>query len=135
MRSRGQNIILFYTHHEKMTNKYFFEINNNQYLFIKDSIEYMPDVLQLRHQREHELYKTELISRVKMLVDKMDEFNIRDVKGDLADVGIGLKIYLQGSDEVMLYVPNLNNITSTYWKGYITSMNKLDNKWYYTKDK
>ena len=135
MRSRGQNIILFYTHNEKKTNKYFIEINNNQYQFIKDSIEYMPDVLQFRHQREDELYKRELISYVKMLVSKMDEFNIRDVKGDLADVGIGLKIYPKGSDEVMLYVPNLNSVSSTYWKEYITSMNKLDNNWYYAKDK
>jgi hypothetical protein len=68
MRSRGQNIILFYTHSNNKTNKYFFEIDNNQYRFMNDSIEYVPDLLKLKNERGGELYKQELISIVGLRV-------------------------------------------------------------------
>jgi len=131
MRSRGKNIILFYTHNKSKTNKYFFEINNSQLQFTNDSIEYAPDLLQLKNERGNELYKQELISKVKMFLDKMDEFNIRDISSDMAGVGISLKIYMK-SKGVILYVPNSQSVPGPRFKDYINSMQKLDENWYYT---
>ncbi len=93
MRGRGQNIILFYTYKDKKTNKYFFEISNNQYEFTNDSVEYTTDIMQLKGDRGSELYKRELISQIKMLMNKMDELNIRDFKSDLFGVGIDCKFF------------------------------------------
>jgi hypothetical protein len=132
MRSRGQNIILFYTHNGSKTNKYFFEINNKQYEFTNDSIEYSPDILQLNNERGSEQYKQELKSHIKILVEKMDGLDIRDIKGDLSDVGIDLKIYMKDLKGVVLYISNVNKVTTPFWKKYISSMKKLDDNWYYT---
>lgn len=131
MRSRGQNVILFYTHKGDKTNKYHYEIDNNQYRFTNDSIEYVPDLLQLKDERGSTLYKQELISQVKILLNKMDELNIRDVSSDMAGAGIDLKIYMK-SKGVILYVPNPQEVPSPRFKDYINSMEKLDNNWYYT---
>ena len=92
-RSRGQNIILLYTHNGNKTNKYFFEIIDNQFQFLNDSIEYVPDLLHLKSERGDEKYERELSSRLKPLINKMDELKIRDIRSDFANIGIGLNIY------------------------------------------
>jgi Mor family transcriptional regulator len=131
MRSRGQNIILFYTHSNNKTNKYFFEIDNSQYRFMNDSIEYVPDLLKLKNERGGELYKQELISMAKVLLAKMDDFGIRDISSEMAGAGIALKIYMK-SKGVVLYVPNPQKVPSQRFNDYINSMQKLDENWYYT---
>lgn len=130
-RSRGQNIILLYTHQNNKTNKYFFEIDNRQYRFINDSIEYIPDLLRLKYERGSDLYKQELISQIKTLLKEMDELDIRDVSSELAAVGINLKIHMK-SQGVILYVPNLQKVQAPRFKPYINSMIKFDDNWYYT---
>ena len=132
MRSRGQNIILFYTHKDKKINKYFFEDINDQYVFTNDSIEYTPDVLQLTGTKGSEQYKQELTSTIKTVLSKMDELNIRDIKSDLSDVGIDFQIYLKESKGIILYVSNPQRISSFYWTKYIKSMQKIDEQWRYT---
>ena len=62
MRSRGQNYILFYTHKDEKTNQYFLEDSANQYSFMRDSIEYIPDIIGLKNERGTESYKQELSS-------------------------------------------------------------------------
>ena len=131
MRSRGQNYIIFYTHKGGKTNQYFFEDSTNQYSFMRDSIEYNPDIIGLKNKSGTELYKQELISYVKPLVKEMDALGIRDIKGDLYSLGIDLKIYMK-SKGVILYVSDRKKITSSQWQSYVGSMKKFDENWYYT---
>lgn len=133
MRSRGQNHILFYTHKGEKTNQYFFEDSINHYTFMRDSIEYIPEIIGLKNKRGTELYKQELIFYLKSLLNKMDSLGIRDIKGDLYSLGIDLKIYMKTKGAV-LYVSDPKKITSTQWQSYIGTMQKIDENWYYTMD-
>ena len=129
MRSRGQNIILFYTYNNKKTNKYFFEIKNEVCQFTNDSIEYTPDILKLKYERGSKSYSQELVTHVKILLAKMDELNIRDFKSDLSDVGIDLVIYLKKSRGFLVYLSNPKNVKLPYWINYLNPLQKLDSNW------
>jgi hypothetical protein len=132
-RSREQNYILFYSHKGEKTNQYFFKDSANQYHFIRDSIEYTPDISSFKNERGSEAFKQELISYIIPLLKKMDSLGIRDVKGDLYSLGIDLKIYMK-SKGVILYVSDRKNITSSQWQTYVRSMQRIDENWYYTMD-
>ncbi|RFS20981.1 hypothetical protein DVR12_16655 [Chitinophaga silvatica] len=132
IRSRGQNMVLFCTHRNDKSNRYYFEINDNNFHFTNDSIEYMPDILGIRKVRGTELYKQELVSHVKALLSKMDQLDIRDVLGDLSSQGIDLKIYMKQFPMVLLYVSDIQKVNMAYWQKYINSMQKLNAKWYYS---
>ncbi|NLR79521.1 hypothetical protein [Chitinophaga eiseniae] len=131
MRSRGENNILFCTHKDGKTNKYYFEVNENHYEFISDSITYSPDILDLKDVDSIK-DRQQLISHTKWLLDMMDKLSIRDIQGDLSDVGIDLKIYMKQGAGIILYVPDSQKIGLEYWKNYIGSMKKIDAHWYYS---
>lgn len=132
MRSRGQNIILFYTHKNKYTNKYFFELVNDTCKFIRDSIEYTPDVMNFN--RAAATYNQELSNAVTPLIEKMDKLNIRDIKADLADIGIDLEIYLKENKGELLYIATPDKVQLPYWKNFLNSFKRIDNNWYYSSN-
>jgi hypothetical protein len=133
IRSRGQNIILFYTHSGSKTNKYFFEIKDNQFYFLNDSIEYSPDLLMLKYERGSEPYKNELLNYVKSLLATMDALKIRDFTSEWLSVGVNIKIYMQ-SQAVILFIEHPSNIKAPRFKDYVNSMIRLDSNWYFSKE-
>ncbi len=88
MRSRGQNIILFYTYQENKKNKYYIDIEDGQYKFSNESLEYSPEDLQTKYQRGSEGYKRDIVFQVRSLLAKMDELKIRDISSDMVGIGI-----------------------------------------------
>lgn len=130
-RSRGQNLILLYTHNNGKTNKYAFEITDSAFLPLKDSISYIPEMIFTSKGNISVSNKTELIPIVKSFLNKMDEYGIRDISGELADIGIELQFFLKESKGSLIYISSQEKLNTKFWQNYIHSLRKLDNNWYY----
>lgn len=115
----------------KKKNEYVFKKGTGEIQFLKDSIEYQPDIVELKNPKGTTAYLSELSSYVHSLLIKMDELKIREFTSDWSETGIDLKIYMD-PDGVVLYVPDLKKVTAPRFKEYILSMKKMDEQWYYS---
>lgn len=135
VRSRGQNYIDFYTHDGDRQNGYFLEIDSGVFRFDKDTIQYTPDRLEFSRAAGKVAYEHAVITHVQELLTVMDKLGIRDFKGDASTAGIDLEIYLTDDRGKVFYVANPAAVISPYWRKYLSSAVKMDDHWYYIKNK
>lgn len=135
--SRGETYYQLSYYKGQSANTFYFQKKENNLSFIDDTLQYSIneiDAFSSINISDSLEYVKAVSDEFKRLFNRMRELKIDNVSAEFAPLGIGMKIYF-GDYKALLYVDNIRMVTNEEWKRYIKSGVKLDDNWFYVKDK
>lgn len=127
-KSRGNSFVLFKTIKNKSINEYYFDVDSGVYKFVRDTIQYTPDIIELKSARGTNAYKIEVCNYVKTIDEKLESLSINEFSTQFDSFGEPFKFYMKDG-KIVIFIPNIEAISKD--EEYIESLNKIGEYWYY----
>lgn len=135
--SRGEIFYQLSYYKGQSVNTFYFEKKNGVLVFTNDTVQYpINEIVAFTsiNITDSLNYRQGLLSELSRLLKIMNDFEIRNVSAENRFAGVDMKIYF-GDYKALLYVSNVAGVKNERWKNYVASGKRLDDNWYYVKDK